>query len=105
MGYAQLREKVAEGNLTEWPLSPSTVLNVARMLFVRAPTSLIHNYCEPKVRSKVVKHLAHLYIDRKVRDLGDRAEVLQQGVEKVRKLQGCASVAESLRQHATDRID
>ena len=96
----QLFDKVEDGDLSDWPLSPSTVLNVVRVRFVRGPQSLVDKFRDLHVRSKVVKQLASLYIERKVADLAGRP-----GVLKIHTFQRCATVAASLNKHAASRID
>ena len=68
--------------------------------FVRGSAEVIHKFRDLHVRSKVVKKLAELYIDRKVQDLQQRP-----GVLKIHTFQRCASIAESLRKHARHRVD
>eukprot|EP00973_Karenia_brevis_P088840 12321810-Karenia_brevis.AAC.1 len=40
----ELFEKVEDGDLSQWPLSPTTVLNVVRLRFVRGPQSLVEKF-------------------------------------------------------------
>ena len=96
----QLFQKIEDGDLSEWPLSPETVLNLVRVKFSRASDSLVQHFRDLYVRSAVVKRLAHVYVERKIGDLADRP-----GVLAIHALEKCASVAESLRSHATKRID
>ena len=59
----QLFEKIEDGDLTEWPLSPEVVRQVVRVSFTRGPESLLSKFKELHVRSKVVKKLAHIYFE------------------------------------------
>ena len=65
-------EKVEDGDLSHWPLSPTAVLNVVRLRFVRGPQSLVEKFRDLYVRSKIVRRLASLYIERGVKYLADR---------------------------------
>ena len=97
---AQLFEKVEDGDLTDWPLSPDTVRNVVRVKFTRASESLVQHFRDLYVRSAVVKRLAYIYIERKIADLADRP-----GVLAIHTLENCVNVAESLKSHAAKRIE
>ena len=86
----QLFQKVEDGDLSQWPLAPDVVLHVVRVRFVRGPEDLLQKFRDLYVRSKVVKKLAAIYIDRKVQDLAKRPGVLE-----IHCFQKCASVSES----------
>ena len=75
------------------------MLHIVRVRFIRGPADLLQQFRDLKIRSKVVKKLAEIYIDRKVQDLKDRP-----GVLKIHAFQKCSSISESLKQHAADRI-
>ena len=96
----QLFEKVEDGDLSQWPLAPDVVLKVVRVRFIRGPEDLLQKFRDLYVRSKVVKKLAEIYIDRKVQDLANRPGVLQ-----IHTFQKCATVAESLKAHVAQRVD
>ena len=96
----QLFTKIEDGDLSEWPLAPEIVGHVVRVKFVRGPTNLVDKFQELRVRSKVVKKLAAIYIEKNVQDLAQRP-----GVLKIHTFQKCATVAESLKKHATQRVD
>lgn len=97
---SQLFRKVEDGDLSEWPLSPETMLHIVRVRFIRGPKDLLQQFRDLRIRSKIVKKLAAIYIDRKVQDLKNRP-----GVLKIHAYQKCASIAESLKRHAEARID
>ena len=63
---AQLFQKIEDGDLSEWPLSPNIVRQIVRVRFVKGPEDLISKFKELHVRSHVVKKLAHIYIERHV---------------------------------------
>ena len=96
----QLFEKIQDGDHSEWPLAPNIARQIVRVSFSRGPESLLSKFKELRVRSWVVKKLAYIYIEHQVQDLAARP-----GVLKIHTLQRCASVAESLKQHAARRID
>ena len=96
----QLFEKIEDGDLTEWPLAPDVARHVVRVSFVRGPESLLSKFKELHIRSRVVKQLAHIYIESHVHDLADRP-----GVLKIHTYERCASISESLKQHADRRVD
>ena len=54
----QLFEKVEDGDLSEWPLSPKTARNLVRVRFIKASTELVQHFRDLFVRSAVVKRLA-----------------------------------------------
>ena len=97
---AQLFQKIEDGDLSEWPLSPDVVRQIVRVRFVQGPEDLLSKFKELHVRSHVVKKLAHIYIERHVQDLADRPGVLQ-----IHTYQRCADVTSSLKQHADLRVD
>ena len=63
----QLYEKVEDGDLSDWPLHPSTARNLVRVRFIKGPADLLQEFRDLYVRSAVVKKLAEIYIDRKYR--------------------------------------
>ena len=88
------------GDLAEWPLHPHAVRSVVRVHFVRGSEKMIDKFRDLYVRSKVVKKLASIYIDRKVQDLAGR-----KGVMDIHKFEQCESVGASLKAHAERRVD
>jgi hypothetical protein len=56
----QLFEKVEDGDLSQWPLSPATMRQVVRVRFVRGPAELLEKFRDLYVRSAVVKNLAEI---------------------------------------------
>jgi hypothetical protein len=54
----QLFQKVEDGDLSEWPLSPESACTLVRVKFVRASTDLVQQFRDLYVRSAVVKRLA-----------------------------------------------
>ena len=86
--------------MSEWPLSPDVLHHYARLRLVRGLEDLVQKYRDLHVRSAIVKKLADIYIDRHVSNLKDRP-----GVRKIHELHKCRAVAESLKKHATQRVD
>ena len=97
---AELYKKFEDGDLSEWPLSPDVLLHYARLQLVRGPEDLVQKYKDLYVRSAVVKKLADIYIDGHVANLKDRP-----GVRRIHELQKCRTVADSLKKHATQRVE
>ena len=95
-----LFEKVEDGDLSQWPLHPDGVRSVVRVRVVRGSETLVDKFRDLYVRSAVVKKLATIYIDRKVKDLAGR-----KGVLDIHTLEQCKSVAEALKAHANRRVD
>ena len=73
----QLYDKIEDGNLEEWPLSPDQVCQFVRVNLIRGQADLINKFKQLHVRSRIVKQLAHIYIDRHVQDLGNRPGILK----------------------------
>ena len=94
---AQLFKKIEEGDLSEWPLDRKTAARVVRVRLVRGPEQIVKKLPELRVRSKVVKKLAHIYIERHIGDLRDRPGVLKMhGFMRDRGYE-CRTVEESLK--------
>ena len=77
---AQLSNCFLNGDFRDWPLDQATVCEIVRVRIVRAqkdPKDHEKQYRELCVRSKVVKMMAKLYMERHVKDLGGRFHVLK----------------------------
>ena len=96
----QLFQKVEDGDLSQWPMSPEVARHIVRVRFVRGPSDLLQKFRELTVRSAIVKKLAEIYIDRNVQDLQGRP-----GVLKIHAYRRCQTVALSLKSHAHERVD
>ena len=62
---AQLYQKVEDGDLSHWPLSPDTARHLVRVRFVKGPADLLEKFRDLYARLAVVNKLAEIYIDRK----------------------------------------
>ncbi len=96
---AQLFKKVEAGDLSEWPLNRYEAARVVRVRLVRGPQQILDKFRELRVRSWVVRKLAHIYIERHQADLCNRPGVL--------KIHGCmreAPVESSLKEHVNKRV-
>ena len=74
---SQLSKCFLTGDFTDWPLDQETVCEFVRVRLVRAKAAATQQYRELRVRSRVVKHMADLYMRRHVQDLGERPRVLK----------------------------
>ena len=73
---------------------------VVRVKFSKGSQALSDKFRDLYVRSKVVKTLAHIYIENNVKDLGARA-----GVLKIHTLENCQSIEASLNMHVEERVN
>ena len=74
---AQLSNCFVSGDFSDWPLDQSTVCELVRVRLVRAQKDPKKQYRELRVRSRVVKLMAKLYMDSHIQDLGRRGKVLK----------------------------
>ena len=74
---AQLSKCFLTGDFTKWPLDQETVAEVVRVRMVRTRGSGARRYRELRVRSRVVKGMANIYMERHIQDLGKRFGVLK----------------------------
>ena len=73
---AQLSKCFLSGDFREWPLGQETVCEIVRVRMVRAQSAGKH-YRELRVRSRVAKAMANIYMERHIKDLGQRPHVLK----------------------------
>ena len=73
----QLSKCFLTGDFREWPLDQATVSELVRVRLVRAKKDTAAHYRELRVRSRVVKGMAHIYMQRHLQDLGKRPRVLK----------------------------
>ena len=106
---SQLSKCLLTGDFRELPLGQETVCEFVRVRLVRAKSATAQQYRELRVRSKIVKGIANLYMERHVQDLGQRPRVL-----KLPKASGTTVVAtevtgncgaEQIRAHIQARVD
>ena len=72
-----LSRAFAEGDFSEWPLDQDTAAQVVRVTMVRGHEALLDQFKELKVRSRVVKAMANLYVDNHLAELISRASVVK----------------------------
>ena len=96
---AQLFKKVEAGDLSEWPLNRYEAARVVRVRLVRGPQQILDKFRELRVRSWVIRKLAHIYIERHQADLCNRP-----GVLKIHACMREASVEASLKEHVNTRV-
>ena len=103
---AQLSKCFLTGDFREWPLDQQTVCEVVRVRIVRAKQQATQKYRELTVRSKVVKHMANIYMERHIKDLGQRPRVLKLlPYDEASNASDTGDVTERLRGHIEARID
>ena len=54
----QLFEKVEDGDLSQWPLSPEVARHIVRVRVVRGASDVVPRFRDLAIRSAVVKKLA-----------------------------------------------
>ena len=64
------------GDLSEWPLSPEHVGQILRVRFMSGPVEILNKFKELSVRAKVIKDVAHMFVNNHCKDLVDRPGVL-----------------------------
>ena len=74
---AQLSKCFLTGDFRDWPLDQETVCEIVRVRIVRACKEDIKQHRELRVRSRVVKAMANIYMERHIQDLGKRPHVLK----------------------------
>ena len=74
---SQLSKCFLSGDFREWPLDQATVCELVRVRLVRANKDMTKQYRELRVRSRVVKAMANIYMERHIQDLGRRPGVLK----------------------------
>ena len=67
----------ASGDFTEWPLDQDTVCEILTVRFVRGQEALMDQFKQLKVRSRVVKRLANIYIDNHYAELVKKGKVMK----------------------------
>ena len=93
---AQLSKCFLTGDFREWPLDQATVSEFVRVRFVRGSKDAAKHYRELRVRSRVVKGMANIYMQRHIQDLGKRPCVL--------KLTQAVSVSSESTEYTQDQI-
>ena len=68
---AQLSKCFLTGDFREWPLDQDTVCEFVRVRMVRPDKDARKQYRELRVRSRVVKGMADIYMERHTQDLGN----------------------------------
>ena len=97
--HEKLGKAVEQGDLSAWPMAPDMVAQVVRVRLVKGPTEMINKFKELRIRAKVVREIAMLYIRNHVQDLANRPGVLE-----IHKRHRKPTVLQSLEAHVTDRV-
>ena len=74
---AKLSECFVNGDFRKWPLDQATACQICSVCFVRGEKSDTDKYEELLVRSRVVKEMANIYIQKHLQDLGECPHVLK----------------------------
>ena len=103
---AQLSKCFLTGDFREWPLDQQTVSEIVRVRIVRAKQQATVKYRELTVRSAVVKYMANIYMERHIKDLGQRPHVLKllQVPTEGRQV-GADDIEGRIRAHIEARVD
>ena len=94
-----LSRAFAEGDFSEWPLDQDTAAQIVRVTMVRGHEALLDQFKELKVRSRVVKAMANLYVDNHLAELMSRASVVKLLVARRGDLR------QQFREHIELRVD
>ena len=96
---ARLSKCFLTGDFRDWPLDQETACEIVRVRFVGSDASAADKYLVLKVRSRKVKEMANIYIQRHIQDLGARPHVL--------KLQARpnSDVAARFKEHIENRVN
>ena len=95
----QLSMSLADGDFRQWPLAQDTACQIVRVSFQRGQEAIVKKFKELHVRSAIVKQMAKIYIQNRIKDLGERPEVLKLSVPAV------GSVQERFEKHIDERVD
>ena len=96
----QLSNFLASENPWEWPLSPMQVSHAVRIRIHNTQASITEKFRELKARSKIVREVAHLYIENHMADL-----LKIPGARLIHSKMQAASPAESIRKHVDSRVN
>ena len=95
----RLSKAFGEGDFSAWPLDQDTAAQVVRVRFVRGHEALRQQFKELKVRSRVVKAMANLYVDNHLEELLQKSSVV-----KLLTPRG-PDLREDLRKHIATRVE
>ena len=95
----QLHTRIEKGDLSDWPLSPYVVAEIVRVRLVKGHEQLLNKFRQLEIRSRVVRGLAMLYIQRNQKDLENRP-----GVLKIHECMKQSDPITSLIAHVDDRL-
>ena len=96
----QLSQFLASDDPWEWPLSPSQVSHAVRIRLRNSQASILEKFRELRARSKIVREVAHLYIENHMPDL-----LKMPGARKIHSKMQAVSLSESIRKHVDSRVD
>ena len=73
----KLSEAWADNDFTQWPLDPNTVAEILTVRLVRGHEALIDQFRQLKVRSRIIKQMANIYIENRYEDLVKKENVIK----------------------------
>ena len=95
----KLSQAWADKDFTHWPLDQDTVAEILTVRLVRGHEALIDQFRQLKVRSRIVKQMANIYIENRYEDLMKNAKVITLLAAKDGNLR------ERFKEHINKRVD
>ena len=95
----KLSQAGADKDFTHWPLDQDTVAEILTVRLVRGHEALIDQFRQLKVRSRVVKQMANIYIENRYEDLVKNEKVITLLAAKDGNLR------ELFKEHINKRVD
>ena len=103
---ARLSKCFLTGDVREWPLDQERVCEFVRVRIVRAQKDIVIQVRELSVRSRVVKRMTNILMERHIQDLGNRPRVLKLvQVSASPRVGAPETTREQLRAHIEARVD
>ena len=103
---ARLSKCFLTGDVREWPLDQDSACEFVRVRIVRAQKDKVKHFRELRVRSRVVKRMANIYMERHIQDLGNRPHVLKLAQVSATPSVGTPETTrEQIRAHIEARVD
>ena len=95
----KLSQAWADKDFTHWPLDQDTVAEILTVRLVRGHEALIDQFRQLKVRSRIVKQMANIYIENRYEDIMKNAKVITLLAAKDGNLR------ERFKEHINKRVD
>ena len=88
-----------DNDFTEWPHDPNTVAEILTARLVRGHEALIDQFRQLKVRSRIIKQMANMYIENRYEDLVKKENVIKLLAARDGNLK------ERFKEHINKRVD